>query len=121
MERMHKRILKPRLELNKLKLLLILSILVTLNGCLEPDAPRLDSEVKVWETAINPENGEFLCGEYKIDDIKNLKFSPIVDHPISQCAGVFGFKGSDFPKVIDHIKNIESYYQKKLDECKASK
>lgn len=100
----------------------VLVLTTTLNGCLfEPDAPKLDSEVKVWETAINPENGEFLCGEYKIDDIKNLKFSPIIDHPIHQCAGVFGFKGSDFPKVIDHIKNIETYYQKKLDECEAGK
>ncbi len=100
----------------------VLASLVTLNGCLfEPDAPKLDEEVKVWETAIHPETGDMLCGEYKIDDIKNLKFSPIIDHPVQQCAGVFGFKGSDFPKVMDHIKAIEAYYQKKLDECRASK
>ena len=73
---MHKPILKPRLEQNKSRLLLILLALTVFNGCLfEPDAPKLDEEVKVWETAIHPETGDMLCGEYKVDDIKNLKDS----------------------------------------------
>lgn len=76
-------------------------------------------EIPLYETTINPENNEWLCGEYKITDAMNIKFTPVIDHNINQCKGVFGFKQADFPKIIDHFKAVEDFYKKKLEECEA--
>ncbi|AFC22592.1 hypothetical protein phi1422_0072 [Bdellovibrio phage phi1422] len=76
-------------------------------------------DVRVWETAIVPETKEWVCGEYKIKDAKNLKFTPVKDHPITQCIGVFGFKDKDFPTLIEYIQDMEKYYKEKLKKCEA--
>lgn len=117
MEKMLKRIFKLRLESSKFALLLCsLTLLTAISGC--PEKPDFPSEVRVWETAKDPETGAYLCGEYAMSDATNIKFTPVIDHPLSQCEGVFGFKGSDFPKIIDHFKAVEDYYKKKLEACK---
>lgn len=85
-------------------------------GC-EPQAPKFPT-VPVYETAKDPQSGEYLCGEYRIKDPVNFTFEPVLDHPISQCEGVFGFKTKDFPTVIEWMKSVEAYYKKKLEECK---
>lgn len=96
-------------------LLYSLTLLTGTSGC--PEKPDFPPDVRVWETAKNPETGEYLCGEYALTDATNIKFTPVIDHPLSQCEGVFGFKGADFPKIIDHFKAVEDYYKKKLEGC----
>ena len=90
--------------------------LILLTGTTCEKAPPFP-EVPLWETARNPETGEYLCGEYKLTDPRNLTFTPVVDHSISQCEGVFGFKTKDFPTIIDWMKAVEEYYENKLKEC----
>lgn len=95
-------------------------LLICLIGTACKDAPKFP-DVQVFETAKNPETKEYLCGEYKITDPKNFKITPVIDHPISMCEGVFGFKTKDFPTVIEWMQSVEKYYQDKLDECRNSK
>ena len=97
----------------------LLLILLTGIAC-SNDAPKFPG-VQLFETARNPENQELLCGEYKITDPKNFKFVPVVDHPISMCEGVFGFKAKDFPAILDWANAVEKYYKDKLEKCENSK
>lgn len=75
-------------------------------------------DVRVWETAYIPDQQVYVCGEYKIKDAKNLKFTPVKDHPLAACRGVFGFKDKDFPAVIEYVQAVETYYKDKLKKCK---
>ncbi|MBO9666959.1 MAG: hypothetical protein J7501_09115 [Bdellovibrio sp.] len=79
-------------------------------------------DVRVWETAYVPATPQsesfWTCGEYKVTDPRQMKFTPVKDHPLSQCAGVFGFKNEDFPTILDYIEELETYYKNKLKECK---
>lgn len=102
--------------LNKFVLLLIYLTATTFSGC--ADAPKFPEEVRVWETAYVPATQEWFCGEYKITDPRNLKYTPVMDHPITMCRGVFGFKGEDAPKLLDYMGRLEKYYKTKLEECR---
>lgn len=116
MEKMLKLIKLLLLVKNKFKLLLVSSI-VTISGC--ASAPKFPKDIKVWETAYA--EGMWFCGEYAVNEprsAKDIKFTPIKDHNISECMGVFGFKGQDFPRVLDYIEALEKHYKDKLKECK---
>lgn len=89
-------------------------ISLTLIAC-EPDAPKFPN-VQVFETARDPQSGDYLCGEYVLADVKNIKFKPVVDHPIFMCEGVFGFKTKDFPRVVDWMRATEKYYKEKCED-----
>lgn len=97
-----------------IKFVLLSHFSIGLTAC-DPEAPKFPN-LKVWETTRNPENGELLCGEYKIKDPEQLTFEPVVDHPIDECVGSFGLKGPDFPAVIDWIAATKKYYMDKLNE-----
>lgn len=108
---------KQRLGLIKFALPLIC---LTVTAC--DKAPPFPG-IKVYETARNPETGEYLCGEYKanftvLNDKVDIKFSPTLDHPLSQCEGVFGFKLIDFPAIITWIEDTIKYYRQKIEEAK---
>lgn len=90
--------------------------LILLIGTACNEAPKFPN-VQVFETAKNPETSAYLCGEYKIVNPQEFKVEPVIDHPLSMCEGVFGFKLKDFPTVIEWAKATEKYYKDKLQEC----
>lgn len=49
----------------------------------------------------------FVCGEYKIQDPAKRKISHVQDHPLSKCAGMFGFSSRDIPKILDWAEDVE--------------
>lgn len=120
MVKMQRSIKPQQLGQNKSALLLILSIAILLSGC--AGAPKFP-DVPLWETAYaSPTEGapkEWFCGEYKIKDPRNLIFTPVKDHALQQCVGVFGFKEADFPAVIEWAQRLEEFYKKKLEQCQA--
>lgn len=119
MEKMLKLIKMHRPGLIKFAPLLIL-LIVTISGC--AGAPKFP-KIPVWETAYF--ENQWYCGEYEVRDgvksVKDIKFDPVKDHGINQCHGVFGFKGKDFPAVLDWMEATEKFYKDKLKKCESGK
>lgn len=107
----------------RLALIKFAPLLICLTGTACNEGPKFPNVVSVWETAKNPENGEYLCGEYtphftRIEKKVDITFTPKIDHPLKECEGVFGFKLVDMPTVIQWIQDTINYYEEKLSEKK---
>ena len=94
----------------------LVASLILFVGC--KGAPKFP-DVPVYETAQDPQSLAPLCGEYKIQNLRDLKFTPVLDHPLRECYGVFGFKVEHFPAILDWMDKSEKYWKDKLEKCEA--